>query len=141
MAEKLAEIIRKPRELLGGAIKAIKGPDVQQMVETFTGEMTVVVEGLYDDQMRLRKELEDISAQQTILSHQLVDGREESKNKLEQSVKELSTRLTDMQKRLQALESKHGKRGKGNSMLSQATVLVSIAAGAWVIVTVLNLFK
>ena len=141
MAEKLANIIKKPRELIGGALQAIKGPDVQNLVESFTSEMTVVTEGLYDDQMRLRKEVEGLCAQQAILSQQALDSREELQTKWEQSQKELLSRLNDMQKRLQALESKQLKQGKKNVILSQVTVLAAITAGAWIIVTVLNLLK
>ena len=141
MAEKLANIIKKPGELIGGALQALKGPDVQNLVESFTNEMTVVTEGLYDDQMRLRKEVEALSAQQAILSRQLLDGREDLQRQWEQSQKELISRLNDMQKRLQALEANKGRQGKKNGILSQVTVLAAIVAGAWIIVTLLNLLK
>jgi hypothetical protein len=141
MAEKLLNIMKKPRELIGGALGALKGPDVQNLVESFTSEMTVVTEGLYDDQMRLRKEVEELSAQQTILSQQVLDSREDLQLKLEQSLKDMAARLSDMQKRLQALEAGRGKQGKKNGILSQVTVLAAIVAGAWIIVTLLNLMK
>ncbi len=141
MAEKLISIIKKPRELIGGALQALKGPDVQKLVESFTSEMTVVAEGLYDDQMRLRKEVEELSARQSALSQQLLDGREDLKIRLEQSHKEMSARLAELQKRLQALEARQGKQGKKNGVLSQVTVLAAIVAGAWIIVTLLNLLK
>ena len=48
MAEKLVNIMKKPKELIGGALQVFKGPDVQNLVESFTSEMTVVTEGLYD---------------------------------------------------------------------------------------------
>ena len=141
MAEKLADIIKKPKELLGGAIKAIKGPDVQQLVDTFTGEMTVVVEGLYDDQMRLRKEVEALTLSQENFLRELLESREETEAKCEQSLKELACRMTDLQKRVQALEASKGKQAKKNGVLSQVTVLAAIVAGAWIIVTLLNLLK
>ncbi len=141
MDEKLSSIIKRPKELIGGAISALKGPDVEGLMEHFTDEMTLVAEGLYDDQMRLRKEVEDISAQQTILSQQVLDGREEMLAKLDQQQRELAARLNDMQKRMQALESHKSKQSKKNGWLSQVTVLAAIVAGAWVIVTLLNLLK
>jgi len=141
MAEKLVSIIKKPKELFGGALQALKGPDVQNLVESFTSEMTVVTEGLYDDQMRLRKEVEELSVQQTILSQQVLDGREDLQLKWEQSQKDIAARLNDMQKRLQSLELRQGKQGKKNGILSQVTVLAAIVAGAWIIVTLLNLLK
>ena len=141
MAEKLISIIKKPRELIGGALQALKGPDVQKLVESFTSEMTVVAEGLYDDQMRLRKEVEELSARQDALSQQLLDGRDDLQIRLEQSHKEMSARLAELQKRLQALEARQGKQGKKNGVLSQITVLAAIVAGAWIVVTLLNLLK
>jgi hypothetical protein len=141
MAERLVNIMKKPRELIGGALHALRGPDVQNLVESFTSEMTVVTEGLYDDQMRLRKEVEELSTQQTILSQQVLDSREDLQLKLEQSLKDMAARLSDMQKRLQALEAGRGKQGKKNGILSQVTVLAAIVAGAWIIVTLLNLLK
>jgi hypothetical protein len=141
MAEKLVNIIKKPRELIGGALQALKGPDVQNLVESFTSEMTVVTEGLYDDQMRLRKELDELSSNLTVLSQQVLDGREDLQLKCEQSEKDMAARLGDMQKRLQALEAGRSKQGKKNGILSQVTVLAAIVAGAWIIVTLLNLLK
>ncbi len=141
MAERLANIIKKPKELMVGALQMIKGQDVQNLVESFTSEMTMVAEGLYDDQMRLRREVEELSSRQENLSRQALDAREDMYSRLDQSQKELVTRISDMQKRLQALESKQGKQGKKNGVLSQVTVLAAIVAGAWIIVTVLNLLK
>ena len=141
MAEKLSSIIKKPRELIGGAIHALKGPDVEGLMENFTSEMTLVAEGLYDDQMRLRKEVEDLLAEQTILAQQVLDGREDANAKWDAWQKEMAARIGDMQKRLQALESKQQKQGKKNGLISQITVLASIVAGAWIIVTLLNLLK
>lgn len=141
MAERLANIIKKPKELMVGALQMIKGQDVQNLVESFTSEMTMVAEGLYDDQMRLRREVEELSSRQEDLFRQALDAREEMYSRLDQSQKELATRISDMQKRLQALESKQGKQGKKNGVLSQVTVLAAIVAGAWIIVTVLNLLK
>ncbi len=141
MAERLANIIKKPKELMVGALQMIKGQDVQNLVESFTSEMTMVAEGLYDDQMRLRREVEELSGRQEDLSRQALDAREDMYSRLDQSQKELATRISDMQKRLQALESKQGKQGKKNGVLSQVTVLAAIVAGAWIIVTVLNLLK
>lgn len=141
MSEKLVDIIRKPREMIGGAVRALKGPDVQGLVETFTGEMTVVAEGLYDDQMRLRREVEELAKQQEMLSSQVLEGSEGLEKRWEQAQKEMAGRLGDMQKRLQALEAKQQKHVKSSGVLSQITLLATIVAGAWIIVTLLNLLK
>ncbi len=141
MAQKPLGIMRKPKELIDGAIQAIKGPDVESLVEDFTSEMTVVAEGLCDDQMRLRRETEEMSARLTILEQQGPDVRRELADKLEGLQKTADTRYAELQKRLSALEIKQQKMGKKNQTLSQLTVLAGILAGAWVIVTVLGLLK
>ena len=73
--------VSKPRQLWDSAVKAVKGGGTEQLIETFTAEMTLVAEGLCEDQNNLRREI------------------------------------------------------------TQVRTLAGIIAGAWVIVTVLNLFQ
>ena len=47
--------VSKPRQLWDSAVKAVKGGSTEQLVETFTSEMTLVAEGLCEDQNNLRK--------------------------------------------------------------------------------------
>ena len=52
--------VSKPRQLWDSAVKAVKGGSTEQLVETFTSEMTLVAEGLCEDQNNLRKELAQV---------------------------------------------------------------------------------
>ena len=54
----MAEEQKKPRTLWESALKVVKGDSTEQLVEQFTAEMTLVAEGLYDDQARLKREVE-----------------------------------------------------------------------------------
>ena len=58
-----AEKTKKPT-LWDGALKMVKGENTNQLIEQFTAEMTLVAEGLCEDQTRLRKEVDGIAAQE-----------------------------------------------------------------------------
>ena len=49
---------RKPLRFWDGALKAVKGDNTHQLVEQFTAEMTLVAEGLCEDQSKLRQEVD-----------------------------------------------------------------------------------
>jgi Flp pilus assembly protein TadB len=101
------------------------------LMDEFTQEMTVVAEGLSEDLALAQRDLAQLSAAQTILE----EGRAKDR-------RELSDRLDAIEKRLTALEKqreKGQKRGGLSQVLRQVTVIAAIIAGAWVLVTVLNL--
>jgi len=56
-------LLKKPKELINQAVSAIKGPDVETLVEEFTSEMTLVAEGLCEEQQRQRREREEVKNQ------------------------------------------------------------------------------
>ena len=51
-------ITEKPKKLWDGALKMVKGENTTQLIEQFTSEMTLVAEGLCEDQSKLRKEVD-----------------------------------------------------------------------------------
>ena len=57
LAEKAAPAA-KPRKLWDGALKMVRGENTTQLIEDFTAEMTLVAEGLCEDQSNLRREIE-----------------------------------------------------------------------------------
>ena len=138
MADKLSNMLKKPKDLIGGALHTLKGPDVNTLVEDFTREMAMVAEGLCDDQMRLRREVSDLSAQQTLLEAQWPQALQAHQERLSKELQQSAARLEELQKKLQALEARQQKAGKKSRVLAQLTVLVSIPAGAWVLVTLLG---
>ena len=50
-------LMSKPKKIWNDALKMVKGEDTTQLMETFTAEMTLVAEGLCEDQNQLRNEV------------------------------------------------------------------------------------
>ena len=117
-------------------------------MEAFTSEMTLVAEGLCDDQSQLRKNVEDVRRESESNRQNLQDALDMLERTLDENQKEMDRRLTDLGRRMDALE-KNGKKkelhiGKWkmpDGFMPQLIVLASIIAGAWVLVTILNLFQ
>ena len=136
--------VSKPRQLWNSAVKA---GNSEQLIETFTSEMTLVAEGLCEDQQALRKELAQVRETAEKLDQRMENEQEVLDTTLRENQKELDRRLDELTHRIAALEMKASRQEKApaktkeKNWLSQATLLASIIAGAWIIVTVLNLFK
>lgn len=137
--------VSKPRQLWDSAVKAVKGGGTEQLIETFTAEMTLVAEGLCEDQTNLRRELAQVRSLAEKLEARADNEQEVLDTTLREHQKETDRRLDELSRRLNALESKasklEGKQKREKNLISQLTLLAGIIAGAWVIVTVLNLFK
>lgn len=139
--------VSKPRQLWDSAVKAVKGGSTEQLVETFTSEMTLVAEGLCEDQNNLRKELAQVREMAEKLEHRADNEQEVLDTTLRENQKDIDRRLDELTHRIAALEVKITRRDKEElrkkdmGIISQLTVLAGIVAGAWIIVTVLNLFK
>ena len=139
--------VSKPRQLWDSAVKAVKGGSTEQLVETFTSEMTLVAEGLCEDQNNLRKELAQVREMAEKLEHRADNEQEVLDTTLRENQKDIDRRLDELTHRIAALEAKASRRDKEEpqkrdmGIISQLTVLAGIVAGAWIIVTVLNLFK
>lgn len=137
--------VSKPRQLWDSAVKAVKGGGTEQLIETFTAEMTLVAEGLCEDQNSLRRELAQVRAMTEKLEARADNEQEIWDTTLREHQKDLDRRLDELTRRLSVLESRQakqeGKQKREKNLISQLTLLAGIIAGAWVIVTVLNLFR
>lgn len=149
MAEEKS-IIDKPRKLWDGALKIVKGENPNQLIEHFTAEMTLVAEGLCEDQTRLRREVDEMSRQEDQQIQKLQSRAdllesmlEEERNAHDRDVTELRNRLAALEKKAARESSSESGRDKKKSrtVIRDLTWLVGIAAGAWIIVTILNLFR
>ena len=128
-----------------------KSTDLGGAVESFTSEMTLVIEGLSEDQTRISDRLDKAEARQT---EDEAARREEIKSLREQlrtgerNLKQLQDRLQDTEKQTKQLQEtlqkttkeKADKKGGVLAVLRQTTVIAGILAGAWIIVTILNKF-
>ena len=138
-------LVQSAKDFIGNAFGGGKNQDLPQLIEEFTSEMTLVIEGISQD-------LDHVSKQTDLLSAAQVEGVEDLRRKLndtQKDAREASRRMDDLAARLDKLEKdnkaekekkvKAGERVTG--VLRQATWLAAIIAGAWVLVTIINLFK
>ncbi len=138
----------KPLGILGSALKMVKGENTAQLMENFTAEMTLVAEGLCEDQNRLHRDVERMVTEQDQRVQRLESSLELMETSLDEERSARDRDLTEMRQRLAVLERQAGKaqvrekekEKKRGNIIKDLTVLVAIAAGAWVIVTIINKF-
>ncbi len=129
------DIVQSAKDFFGGAFGLTKNKDLNSLIEEFTSEMTLVVEGLSEDQANLFKAQDTLSAQQTIDHEEQMSEIKDMKNR----VKDLEKSMTDIKK---LVAEKKIKKVEGfTGLVRQATWLVSILAGSWIVVTIFNFFK
>ena len=143
------EPVEKPKKLWDGALKMVRGDNTSQLIENFTAEMTLVAEGLCEDQSKLRREVDSIITEEDKQIQKLqtkIDQMEtlldEEREAHDRDLTELRTRLASLEKKMPKEEAKEAQKEKkkAGSIIRDATWLVAIAAGAWIIVTILNKF-
>jgi hypothetical protein len=144
MEEEKTQITQMPRKLWNGALKMVKGDNTTQLIEQFTAEMTLVAEGLCEDQSKLRAETDRLITEKDRQIQKLESRVDLRENALEEERAQRDRELTENRNRMAALErqaaqseKKEKKSGKRN-IIKDLTILVAIAAGAWVIVTILQ---
>ena len=118
-------LMRGARDFIENTWSSLKGKDLNQAVEEFTSEMTLVAEGLSEDQNALRRDGEKLAARMDKLAERQKIGEDSA----------LQKRLDDREKALKAKPLKPGL----TAILRQATWGVGIICAAWVIVAILKL--
>ena len=147
LTEKKANAAEKPKKLWDGALKMVRGESAAKLIENFTSEMTLVAEGLCEDQTKLRKEVDDMTTQEDRRIQKLESRIELLETSLEEERKAHDRDVTELRNRLSPLEKQTSKtvpakeKKKAGTIIRDLTWLVGIAGGAWIIVTILNLFK
>ena len=140
----LTEDKQKP-SLWNQALKAVKGDSTNELVEQFTQEMTLVAEGLCEDQARLRKAVDGLIREADGQRAKSEQDYQDLLRRLEENQMDAHRRLDELSRRISALEKpvqkeKHGKFHLGSDVISRLTILAGIVCGTWLIVTILNLF-
>lgn len=136
------KMVSKPKQLWSNALKAVKGDNTQQLVEDFTAEMTLVAEGLCEDQARLRQSAEELRREQDRTAQHVDSELHALECALQEGQRETERRLDDLSRRIAALESKAPqKRTRQAGIMQQATVLVAMVCVTVLVVTVLKLFQ
>ena len=148
MEEEKTLATEKPKKttLWDGALKMVKGENTNQLIEQFTAEMTLVAEGLCEDQTKLRREVDDMTTQEDRRIQKLESRISLLETSLEEERKAHDRDLTELRSRLSPLEKQSSKtvvkeKKKAGSIIRDLTWLVGIAAAAWVIVTIINAIK
>ncbi len=133
-------LINKPKKLWNDALKMVKGENTTQLVEQFTAEMTLVAEGLCEDQNKLRGEVDKmLSAEDQRI--QKLDARiGELESVLEEQQQESDRIVTELRNRLSALEKQNAReerearaqkeKKKQRNTLRDITTLILVAAAA-----------
>ena len=128
------------RKIVDGVLSPFRGREVAQMVEQFTAEVTLVTEGLSEDQVRLTDKVDKYSAQQTILEQEVREklrAADEENKQLRLELASLRVRLEQAEK---AIADKKLTKVEGfTGMIRQGTWLVGIGGAAWIITAILNL--
>lgn len=136
-------VTEKPKKIWDGALKMVRGENTNQLIENFTAEMTLVAEGLCEDQSNLRRDVDKMITEQDRRIQSLQSKLDETESVLEEERRAHDRDLTELRNRLATLEKKSNnkpvkeKSRKGN-IIRDLTILVAIAAAAWVIVTLVN---
>ena len=147
MAEEntLTEKTAKKKTLWDGALKMVKGENTNQLIEQFTAEMTLVAEGLCEDRTKLRREVDGMMTEEDRRIQKQESRIDLLETSLEEERKAHDRDLTELRNRLATLEKQASRapakeKKKTGSIISGLTLLVGIAAAAWVIVTIINKF-
>lgn len=130
-------LMRGARDFIENTFNSLKGKDLGQAVEEFTGDMTLVIEGMSEDLAALRRDVDKNSAQLTILEND-TDAADEAR---QEDIAALRKEMESLTKRIKTLEKPDKKPEKASisTILKQVTWIVGIFSGAWVLVTLLKL--
>lgn len=161
--EEKGGLVKATRDFFGNALSTVKGKDLSAMVEEFSSEMTLVAEGLSEDQARLHELYQSLSAQQTVDKNEAREDVSRVSDALKETadrVVKAETLIVSLQKDIDRLgadllrqkdsldqyvkkaeEKKPRKLDNMAGLIRQLTILVGVGGGAWIIVTILNLLK
>ena len=108
-----------PQKFWNGALKLVKGENTTKLIEDFTAEMTLVAEGLCEDQTKLRREVdrmitdEDRHIQKVESKVDLVEKTlDDEKNAFDQTITELRNRIASLEKKSRKGSIQKQKRTK-----------------------------
>ena len=144
MANITEEKTNKP-SLWNQALKVVKGDSTTELVEQFTQEMTLVAEGLCEDQARLRRAVDGLVKENEGQRAKSEQDYQEVLRQLDSHQKDMKQKLDELSRRVSALEKPAAKEKKaklrvGGDIIGRLTILAGIICGSWIIVTLLKLF-
>jgi predicted RNase H-like nuclease (RuvC/YqgF family) len=135
-------LMSKPKKIWNDALRMVKGEDSTQLMESFTAEMTLVAEGLCEDQNRLRGEVSRMMNEEDRRLQKNESHLQELEQTLEEQQREHDRTLTELRNRIAALEkqlsresrerqSELARKGKKErNRIRDLTILICVAAVA-----------
>ena len=135
-------LVQSAKDFMSGVLSPLKGKDVGQLVEEFTAEMTLVAEGLSEDQQKLSEENEKLAAQQSLMEQNLLDQLHDVQVTMDEMRSEITTLRGRLDKAEKSIGEKKIKKVEGfTGLLRQATWLAGILVGGWILVTIIKFFQ
>lgn len=138
MTDNLPETTSKKTKFsLQNTFKTLKGKDkIEDVIEDFTSEVSLITEGLWNDQKDIRDQMNRIEMEQTLWENKEEDARET----LAQEVHQVHKKITDLENEVKQLKEKSKKEKRSKNFLNQVSIMVFVLAGAWVLVTLIKAF-
>ena len=110
--EEKPNLMKATKDFFGNALSTVKGKDLTSLVEEFSSEMTLVAEGLCEDQRLLRREVDQIIAQDDRRIQALQSRIDATETMLEEERTAHDRDVTELRSRLATLEKKAGSRAE-----------------------------
>ena len=135
----------KPKKIWNGALRMVKGENTAKLIEDFTAEMTLVAEGLCEDQSKIRREAEQMQKEEDRRFQRLESKIDMVESTLDQEKEAHDRDLTELRERLAYLEKKIPREAsktkkKERSRIRDLTWLIAIAGAVAIIIIVILKF-
>ena len=136
---------KQKNSLWNQALKVVKGDSTGELVEQFTQEMTLVAEGLCEDQARLRKAVDGLIRETDGQRARSEQDYQDVLRQLGEHQQDTKRRLEELSRRIAALEKPAPKEKKSlrslfsGDVLGRVTLLVAMVCGTWLAVSALNI--
>ena len=132
-------LMTKPKKIWNDALKMVKGEDSTQLIEQFTAEMTLVAEGLCEDQNQLRGEVNRLMNEEERRLQKQGAQVDHLETLLEEQQRENDRVITELRNRLSVLEkqknrdersSEKKQKNKERNRIRDLTWLIIVTAAA-----------
>ena len=135
----------KPKKIWNGALKLVRGDSTAKLIENFTAAMTLVAEGLCEDQSKLRREVEHSQNEEDRRIQRLETKIDMVDSSLDEERTAHDQALTELRTRLAALEKKAAKeparKGKGDrNRIRDLTWLIGVAGTVIIVILLIRHF-
>lgn len=138
-------LVQSAKEFFGNAFGQGKSQDLSALIEEYTNEMTLVAEGLSQDLDKVTQRTDALDAREVEIEEKLylrMEAIDKEQKELRKQGEEILARVDVLEKAAKKeKEQKARVSERLTGVLRQATWLAGILAGAWVIVTIINLFR